>query len=45
MAGGGISLVALVLYFHPFYAIALGINPAILATQARTLGPLPIAGS
>jgi hypothetical protein len=45
VAGGGISVVALVLYFHPIYVIALAINLAILTTQAGTRGPLTIAGA
>lgn len=45
MAGGGVSLLALLLYFHPYYALAVAINLAIVATQAGTRGPLPLAGS
>ena len=44
MAGAGTSLVALLLYFHPWYALALAVNAAILLTQAGTRGPLTVAG-
>jgi hypothetical protein len=45
MAGAGVSLAALLLYFHPVYVLALGINLAILATRAATRGPLTIGGT
>jgi hypothetical protein len=45
VAGGGASLVALALYFHPIYLIAVAINLAIVATQAATRGPLTLAGA
>ena len=45
VAGGGASLVALVLYFHPIYALAVAINLAIVATQAGTRGPWMVAGA
>jgi hypothetical protein len=45
VAGGGVSLAALALYFHPIYAIGIAINLAILATQAGTRGPLAVPGA
>jgi hypothetical protein len=34
LAGGALGLVAVVLFFHPWYLVALLINLAVIATQA-----------
>jgi hypothetical protein len=36
LAGGGFGLTAVGLFFHPWYAVALLINLAVLATRAGT---------
>jgi hypothetical protein len=45
VAGGGLSLVAIGLTFHPWYLIALAVNLAIVATQAGARGPLALPGA
>ena len=36
LAGGGFGLAAVAMFFHPWYAIALLVNLAVLATRAGT---------
>ncbi len=46
LAGGGFGLAAVVLFLHPWYAIALLINLAVLATRAGTEPtPFSLAGA
>ncbi len=44
LAGGGFGLTAVALFFHPWYAIALLVNLAVLVTRAGTeRTPFPLA--
>jgi hypothetical protein len=46
LTGGGLGLAALVVFFHPLYALALLINLAVLATRAGTeRSPFTLAGA
>jgi hypothetical protein len=46
LAGGACGLTAVVLFFHPWYVLALLINLAVLATRAGTeRSPFTLAGA
>ena len=46
LAGSGFGLTAVALFFHPWYALALLINLAVLATRAGTeRSPFNLAGA